>query len=321
MGKSTVVIPNYNGIKYIENCLKSLYESTICDFDIIVIDNASTDGSLEVIKEKFPQVTLVENEKNEGFSYAVNQGITMSKTAYVILLNNDTVVTKNFVTELEKVMDDDDDVFSASAKMISLHDQTKIDDAGDYYCALGWAFARGKGKNPEDFQNDCDIFAACAGAAIYRRELFAEIGLFDVNHFAYFEDIDVGYRAKIYGYRNRFAAKAVVYHAGSATSGSRYNEFKTNLASRNSVYIVYKNMPVLQLVLNLPFLLLGFLTKTVFFIKKGYGMTYIKGLGKGIALSGSKTGKGQKVRFKWHNFVHYVQIQLTLWRNLFKIFS
>ena len=321
MAKTTVVIPNYNGIQYIENCLKSLKESSISDFQVIMIDNASADGSFELVQEKFPDVQLIRNEKNEGFSKAVNQGILACQTEYVLLLNNDTVVSREFVEELEKVMDANPKLFSANAKMISLHDQTKMDDAGDFYCALGWPFAKGKGKNPQKYQQDYPVFASCAGAAIYRRNIFDEIGLFDENHFAYFEDIDIGYRARIYGYCNIFASKAVVYHAGSATSGSRYNEFKTSLASRNSIYLVYKNMPLLQLMINLPFLLLGFFIKTMFFIKRGFGGCYVKGLGKGVALSASQKGRQYKVRFEWKHFLNYCVIQWELWRNMFLYLS
>ena len=176
MIKSTVVIPNYNGIKYIEACLESLYQGTTKDFEVIMVDNASSDGSLELVKEKFPQVQIIENSENTGFCKAVNQGISASKTPYVILLNNDTGVEFSFVHELEKVMDESPNIFSASAKMISLHDKKKLDDAGDFYCALGWAFARGKGKKPELYQEPCEIFASCGGAAIYRRICFDETG-------------------------------------------------------------------------------------------------------------------------------------------------
>jgi len=271
MIKSTIVIPNYNGIKYIQACLESLYGGTAKEFEVIVVDNASTDGSMELVRDQFPGVRLIVNRENTGFSHAVNQGIRASTTPYVILLNNDTQAELSFVHELEKVMDSDRDkkVFSASARMISLYDKDKTDDAGDYYCALGWAFARGKGKAPGRYIKDCDIFAACAGAAIYRRDLLEDsrVGLFDEEHFAYLEDIDLGYRAKIYGYRNRFAANSIVYHAGSAASGSRYNAFKTKLAAKNSVYLIYKNMPVFQILLNLPFLLAGFFIKFLFSIK------------------------------------------------------
>lgn len=321
MAKSTVVIPNYNGIKYIQACLESLFIGTTTDFEVIVVDNASTDGSLELVKEKFPQVILIENQENTGFDKAVNQGILASKTPYVILLNNDTEVEHAFVHELEKIMEQDKRLFSASAKMIALHDKEKLDDAGDFYCALGWAFARGKGKNPELFNRKCEIFASCAGAAIYRRECFEKIGLFDENHFAYLEDIDIGYRAKLYGYRNCFAPGAVVYHAGSATSGSRYNAFKTKLASQNSVYLVYKNMPLVQILINIPFLFIGFLVKTLFFIRKGLGKEYVTGLFQGVKLSCSEEGKKHKVRFSMKRIRNYGKIQWQLWRNLFRLVS
>jgi len=325
MIKSTIVIPNYNGIKYIQACLESLYSGTTKEFAVIVVDNASTDGSMEIVRERFPQVQLIVNQHNTGFSHAANQGIKASATPYVILLNNDTLADLSFIHELEKVMDEDKNknLFSASAKLISLQDRDRIDDAGDYYCALGWAFARGKGKKENKYSKNCDIFAACAGAAIYRRELLEEnqVGLFDEEHFAYFEDIDIGYRAKIYGYRNRFAANSIVYHAGSAASGSRYNTFKTRLASRNSIYLIYKNMPFLQILLNLPFLIVGFLIKTVFFVRKGMGLDYVSGLVNGVKLSMSPAGKRHRQKFAQGRFGNYVSIQMELWRNLVKFFA
>lgn len=323
MAKSTVVIPNYNGIAYIQACLESLYAGTVTDIEVIVVDNGSVDGSMELVKEKFLQVRLIVNKENKGFSYAVNQGIKASTTPYVILLNNDTQVDIAFVHELEKVMDGDKKkkIFSASAKMLSLYDKDQIDDAGDYYCALGWAFARGKGKKCSQYTTDCEIFSACAGAAIYRRELLEEdrIGLFDEAHFAYFEDIDIGYRAKIHGYINQFAANSIVYHAGSATSGSRYNSFKTRLASRNSVYVIYKNMPFFQILLNMPLLIVGFLIKTVFFARKGMGKEYLLGLVKGVQLSMSPEGKKRKQRFHIGRAGNYVSIQFLLWRNIIRL--
>lgn len=319
MAKSTIVIPNYNGIKYIEACLDSVFAGTQTDIEVIVVDNASTDGSLEIIKEKFPQIKLIENTINTGFCKAVNQGILASTTPYVILLNNDTVVDLAFVHELEKVMDNDKTLFSASAKLISLYEKDKIDDAGDFYCALGWAFARGKNKNSQLYDKDCNIFASCAGAAIYCRELLNEdkVGLFDENHFAYLEDIDIGYRARIKGYRNYFASKAIVYHAGSATTGSRYNSFKTKLASKNSIYLISKNMPLLQIIINMPFFVLGFGVKTLFFVKKGHGKDYLEGLCNGIKLSLSDDGKAKKQKFSLSNTFNYLRIQVELWRNMF----
>ena len=314
MVKSTVVIPNYNGIRYIEDCLDSLYAGTQTQFKVIMVDNASTDGSRELVQEKFPQVKLICNETNTGFSEAVNQGIQASTTSYVILLNNDTRADKAFIHELEKAIEKDVRIFSASAKLISLHDMTKLDDAGDYYCALGWAFARGKGKDPALYEKEDRIFAACGGAAIYRREYFERVGLFDVNHFAYLEDMDVGYRARINGYENWYAPKAMVYHVGSGTSGSRYNQFKIRYSSRNNIYLIYKNMPLVQIILNLPFLIVGFGIKILFFTLKGFGREYIAGIKNGFQIS----RRDRKVVFHFKNLPHYLRIQLELWANMFR---
>ena len=311
--RSTIVIPNYNGIQYIEKCLHSLAGEPA---QIIVVDNGSEDGSRELVAEKFPRVRMKCFDKNYGFCRAVNTGIRDSNTTYVILLNNDTEAEPGFVRALERAMDEQKNAFSGAAQIRNLRCPELIDDAGDYYCALGWAFACGKDKPKERYQKGRNLFAACGAAAILRRSMLEKTGVLDENHFAYLEDIDLGYRARIYGYRNIYVPEAVVYHAGSASSGSRHNKFKVDLSSRNSVYLVYKNMPYVQILLNLPFLLAGYAVKTVFFARKGMGMDYLKGLAKGFRLCISEEGKRHKVCFRGENLLNYIVIQLELWRNV-----
>mgnify|MGYP000050903429 FL=1 len=188
-----------------------------------------------------------------------------------------------------------------------------MDDAGDMYSVVGWAFQRGTGQPVERYTKSCRVFSACAGAAIYRREVFKKIGLFDEMHFAYLEDIDVGYRARIEGYYNEYCPKALVYHIGSATSGSRYNEFKVRLAARNSIYLNYKNMPAVQLVLNFLPLLAGTFVKYLFFVKRGFGKVYLEGLREGL----HTFQKCRKVKFKKKNLVNYIIIEGELIRNTF----
>lgn len=317
MAKTTVVIPNYNGIKYVENCLSSLYAGTVVP-EIIVVDNGSADGSLSLIKEKFPKVRLIEFSENTGFCKAVNAGILASATEYVLLLNNDTVADSDMVKHLEAALDGERGAFSAAARMLSLQEPEKLDGAGDFYCALGWAYSRGKDEPADSYPEGGRIFSACAGAALYRREVFEKIGYFDENHFAYLEDMDIGYRANIYGYYNRYVPDAKVYHAGSAVSGSRHNEFKVNLSSRNSIYLIYKNMPLLQIVVNLPFLIVGFLVKFLFFSLKGMGMVYLKGIIRGIKLSFSEAGRKNKVKFSLRHLKNYCWIQVQLWVNILR---
>lgn len=311
--RSTVIIPNYNGMKYIENCLASLEGEPAA---LILVDNGSTDGSREMVEEKFPDVRIIALKQNQGFCRAVNLGVEASETTYVILLNNDTRVEKGFVRALEHGLERDERVCAGSAQMVNLHHPERIDDAGDYYCALGWAFAAGKDRPREGYRRPREIFSACGGACIYRREVYLQIGMLDENHFAYLEDVDLGYRARLFGYRSLYVPEAVVYHAGSASSGSRYNAFKAEYTARNSVYLVYKNMPPIQLLLNLPLLLLGFLVKTLFYEKKGMGKSWLRGLWKGICLCFSKEGRRRRVHFVLGRLPVYGRIQWELWRNI-----
>lgn len=137
----SIVIPNYNGMKYMENCLRALEKQRVegePETEILVVDNGSKDGSRELVEEKFPQVRVIALDDNYGFCGAVNAGIRASQAPFVILLNNDTEVRKGFVYELYRGIQVSDRIFSGAAKMIQLHDKTKLDDAGNYYCALGW---------------------------------------------------------------------------------------------------------------------------------------------------------------------------------------
>ena len=320
MNEVSVVIPNFNGREYLKTCLNSLLDQTYPEVSIIVVDNGSTDGSQELILSSYPQIRLISLSENTGFCHAVNVGIKASKSAYVILLNNDTEVEKDFVENLLTGIKKHKKAFSCAAKMISYQDREQIDDAGNFYNALGWAFARGKGKSVSLYNREDRIFASCGGASIYKREVFEEIGLFDEEHFAYLEDIDIGYRARIHGYQNWYIPNAHVYHIGSGTSGSRYNHFKIRYSSRNNIYMIYKNMPLLQIVVNLPLLMIGFLLKIIFFAKKGYGKEYLAGIKNGFTLSLAAKEKGTKVKYQNRNLQHYLLIQWELWLNLFRRF-
>lgn len=312
----SIVIPNYNGIKFIQKCLEALLADAP-QAEILVVDNGSADGSRQLVEEKFPGVRLIALEQNYGFPRAVNEGIQASSRPYVILLNNDTQVLPGFTDALADALTMDRHAFSAQAKLLCLSDPEKIDDAGNFYCALGWAYARGKDKPAAYYEGPGEVFASCAGAAIYRKELFEITGFFDEAHFAYLEDIDVGWKARIAGYRNLYVPAAKVLHAGSGTSGSRYNEFKVRLSSRNNIYLIWKNMPFVQIILNLPFLLAGFGVKALFFLRKGMGGIYVRGLGEGFRLC----RRGRKVKFRWKNLSAYGKIQMELWFNTGKRFG
>ena len=309
----SVVIPNFNGIAFLDSVLASLEGQTLNNFEVILVDNGSTDGSCSFVTANYPWVHLIELSENFGFCGAVNAGIRAAKAPYVLLLNNDTEVKEDFVEEMLAAIRRHKNAFSCGARMVQYHDRDKLDDVGNYYCALGWSFARGRGKDIHAYETEDRIFSACAGAAIYRKKILEKIGYFDEEHFAYLEDTDIGYRARIYGYENWYAPKAIVYHVGS---GSRYNQFKTRYSSRNNIYLIYKNMPLLQIILNLPFLVAGFLVKFLFFAVKGMGKEYAAGIKNGFSIS----MKNKKVPFRMKHLPNYCKIQLELWINIVRRF-
>lgn len=316
MKKVSVIIPNYNGMQYVKRCLDSLMEQTLKDWEILFIDNGSADGSRELVEKEYPLVKVIALPENLGFCGAVNIGIRAATAPYVVLLNNDTEAEPEFLQELYDGIRRKPRAFSGGAMMLQFHDREKIDDAGNFYNALGWAFALGKGKPAADYNKERKIFSACGGAAIYRKDLLEELGYFDEEHFAYLEDTDIGYRAQIAGYENWYFPKAKVYHVGSGTSGSRYNQFKIRYSSRNNIYMIYKNMPILQIVLNMPLLVAGFTVKLLFFSFKGYGREYAAGIKNGFSIC-----KKNKVRFQWKHMGNYCRIQIQLWVNLIRRFE
>ena len=314
--KISVIIPNYNGEKIIDGCIQSLLQQEYKDFNIIVVDNNSTDESVKIIEEKYPSITLIKNNENLGFAAAVNIGIKVSKSDFVALLNNDTEVDTKWLGNLYSVVSKDDKIFSASSKMIRFYERDIIDDAGDQYNLLGWAYKRGDGASVDKFNKNKVVFSTCAGAGLYRRKVFEEIGYFDENFFAYLEDIDVSFRGNIHGYKNVYVNDAIVYHMVSATSGSRHNEFKVKLASRNSIYLIRKNMPLIFTIINLPFLILGIIVKYIFFLRKSLGKEYIEGIMEGIFIK----NKVEKTKFKLRNLIYYFIIEGRLIVNTFKMF-
>jgi len=311
----SIIIPNFNGKQFLTDCLNSITKQNFSLYEVIIIDNASTDESVEYIKDNYAEFTLIQNRENLGFATAVNQGIKASNAEYVFLLNNDTELEVECVSNLLNCIDNDETIFSVSSKMIQNQDRNLIDDAGDEYTILGFTQKVGNNKSSELYRSKREIFSACAGAAIYRRGIFDIIGYFDENFFAYMDDVDISYRARIYGFKCVYCPDALVYHHVSATSGSKYNAFKIRLAARNNVYVPYKNMPWPQLILNLLFLLLGFLIKYLVFVKKGYGKDYIAGLKEGL----SSLDKIDRIRYKNGRLANYLSIEWILIKNTLKI--
>lgn len=315
--KATVVIPNLNGAGWLKDSIESIWAQTMQDLELIVVDNGSTDESLAIAQsyQGRPGYTLIQNDTNTGFSHAVNQGIRVAKGEYVALFNNDAFAEPDWLENLIAAAEQDGRIFAVSSLMIRHFERELADDAGDYVTLLGFACKRGDGMKASRYQKPGRVFSACGGAALYRKSILDEIGLFDETFFAYYEDVDISWRANSLGYKNVYCPTARCYHICGATTGAvRYNPFKSIQSGRNSILLPYKNMPILMLLLNLPFLVFGYLLKAAMFRLRGFGPAY----GQGFKEALKTMGKIQKPRFRLKNLPCYVLIQLWLVLGLFQ---
>ncbi|MBU1032039.1 glycosyltransferase family 2 protein [Patescibacteria group bacterium] len=215
----SVIIPNWNGKHLLKACLSSLKNQTLKNFEVMVVDNGSKDGSLEYLKENFPEVRLIELEKNYGFAKAVNEGIKTARSKYLILLNNDTEADKNYLKFLVEAARMHPEAGFIAAKMLNFQRRNIIDSAGDAVDIVGHSYNIGLGKKDgPEFNKEGYVFLATAGGSLFKREVFDKVGLFDEDYGTYMEDIDLCLRAQIQGFKGWYTPYAVLYHMRKATS-------------------------------------------------------------------------------------------------------
>jgi GT2 family glycosyltransferase len=252
----SVIIPNWNGKELLGPCLETLYRQQFDDFETILVDNGSTDGSVAFVEKNFPQVTIVRLDENRGFSGAVNVGLTASRAPFVCLLNNDTEVDGRWLGNLVNALAADPQAGSAASKVLFFSEPQSVNSAGDEFSLFGVAYQRRLTRgDAELFNQSRYVFSACGAAALYRRELFDKIGVFDEAFFAYQEDVDFGFRAQLTGYRCLYVADAVIYHKYHKTS-SKVATFTLHLRERNKYFVLIKNLPIKFFLLCAPLFLL-----------------------------------------------------------------
>ncbi len=273
-----IVIPNYNGIKFLAPCLKSIALQAYRFFSITIVDNGSDDGSVQFIREHYPDVQLITLPENLGFSAAVNAGVSAGKHPLVFLLNNDTELHVDCLAQLVRASVDLEDYAFFAPKMLSFHDHDVLDGAGDGFLRGGVGYRLGTmEKDGEAYNSPGPVFGACGGAALYRRSIFDQIGLFDEDFFAYLEDVDLNLRANRAGLRCWYVPGAHVYHIGSATTGSKINEFTVRLSTRNNFYLLLKNYPLTLFFRFLPAICVYQFFWLLFVIKKRQFRAYLSG--------------------------------------------
>jgi GT2 family glycosyltransferase len=252
---ASVVIPNWNGKELLAPCLRSLYAQDFGDFETILVDNGSHDGSIEFVRDHFPRVKIIGFKENRGFCAAVNAGILAADGRYIALLNNDTEVDRSWLKELVAALESDPQLGSVASKVLFHFDPQTVNSAGDEFSVFGVPYQRRwMSGDCDDFNEPRYVFSACGAAALYRRELFEKIGFFDEIFFAYQEDVDLGFRSQLAGYKCLYVPTAVVYHKYHQTS-SRVADFCMHLRERNKYFVLLKNLPLKFFLLCAPLFL------------------------------------------------------------------
>jgi hypothetical protein len=252
----TIVIPNWNGRHLLEGCLASVAAQTARDFEVVLVDNGSNDDSLGYVRAAFPWVRVLENGRNLGFAAAVNQAIRATSAPYIAILNNDVQLDADWLAEVLGAIAGREGVGAVASKLLVAAAPSLIDAAGIALDRAGfaWNLRRGELDDPAE-REPREVFGACAAAALYRREMLEAVGLFDEDFFAFLEDADLAWRARLAGWHCLYVPTARAYHIHSATAGRDLSR-KAYLLARNRLWAIAKDYPMPDLLLYLPAILL-----------------------------------------------------------------
>lgn len=257
----TVLIVNYNGNGFLADCLTKLSEQTIQPEQILIIDNASTDHSVD-IAQYFENITVRVMHHNVGFAAGNNCGLALCTTEFVALLNPDAFPEPSWLENLVSAAKENPDYVSFGSCQLNFNEPQLVDGIGDIYHISGLVWRERHGEKQKcDDSTPKEIFSPCAAAALYRRNAVLDVGGFDEDYFCYVEDVDLGFRLRLAGYKAMYVPEAVVYHIGSATTGGQQSDFSLYHGHRNLIWTYVKNMPGFLLWLLLPYhILLNIIT-------------------------------------------------------------
>jgi GT2 family glycosyltransferase len=289
-----IVITNWNERQYLEICLRSIFAQAFQNFEVFVIDNASVDDSADMVRNKYPQVRLIKNDENLGLCAANNRGILATKAEFVAILNNDTELEPDWLGSLVDVMQSDSKIGMCASKMLLTDKRDMIESAGIVVDKAGIAWGLETGQPDQRETTPIPVFGACGGAALYRREMLLEVGLYDEDFFVYFEDADIAWRGRWAGWQCMYVPAAVAYHAHSA-SIKEGSPFKTRLLGRNKVWLICKNYPFPQIIWYAPLILFYELLAVGYNLSVGRGKNTLGGRWEAIRQFSRMLAKRRKV--------------------------
>lgn len=323
--KISIIIPNLNGEATIGKTLDSLLKQTI-KARIIVVENYSSDSSVKLINEKYPGVELLRQSKNLGFAGGVNAGIQKALgdgADYVALINNDAVATEGWLESLESELDKSSQVGISTGKLLTA-DGKQIDSTGDCYTNWGLPFPRGRGEiTSNKYDEKVEIFAASGGASLYRVKMLEEIGLFDEDFFAYYEDVDISFRAQLAGWKVQYVPSAIAYHQMGATS-SKIKGFTTYQTFKNLPLLFRKNVPLLLVPRIAPRLWFAYCLFFARAVMSGRGWPATKGVAMSVWFTPKKLverfriqkSRTVSVDYIWNMMTHDLPPNATALRRL-----
>lgn len=274
---ATIIIPNFNGKNHLATCLPSLGDQSCQDFEVILVDNNSADGSIAFVRQNFPHVQIIANRRNLGFAEANNVAIRAASSPYIVTLNNDTRADSGWLAEIIRVAKAHPQVGMVACKILAMEEPHLIDSAGLDVDRMGMAWNRYHGQVDQQAETEpYEVFCPAGAAALYKREMLDQVGLFDEAYFAYCEDMDLGWRARLIGWGCLYVPSAVVYHFQSATSGQG-SPFKRYLLTRNRIWTVLKNYPSPEVWRLLPRLLFYDLAAGLYRLKLEKNLSPLQG--------------------------------------------
>ncbi len=307
----SVLIPNYNGAACIGDCLNSLRRQSYPRLEVIVVDNDSRDESVEIVRRVLPECVLLRLDRNIGFAGAANAGIRSARGSWIGLLNSDAVASEDWVAECVSAVGRFPSASFIASRILDWDE--RVYSAGDCYLRAGIGYRRGQGlADREEYRMERRVFSACGCAALYRREVFDELGGFDERFFAYLEDVDLGLRLQAAGREGYYVPQAVVRHHGGMTSGGEFSPLSVRLRTRNSILLPVKSLPARILLRTLPFILISQAVWCGRAIANGRVWSYARGLVEAACLIPAMISSRRGMRSFWSTN------STRLWQSILK---
>jgi len=251
----SIIVVSYNGKHLLRTCLESVFKQRYKNYEVIFIDDCSTDGSTEFIEKNYPLIKLIKNKEKLGYALGNNVGIGLANGKYIATLNNDTKVDPYWIENLVKIGESDEKIGICASKQLKFYDTDTIDSAGIILHRGMYPSNRGYNeRNKGQYDNSLAVFGASGASAFYRMEMLNQIGLFDPDYFFYHEEFDLCWRAKLWGWKCVYVPEAIVYHIGGATTG-RGSKFSNYYTERNRLLTIIKDLPLILFWRYLPFIL------------------------------------------------------------------